>query len=105
MINWRTAEEKPNTIGKIYVLFQTGRIVDCFYKENGKILNCYNFETSVKKWCYESDLIKDAEGDVCECKKDYAYHCYKTSCGGVMSGIYNKNFCPFCGKKIKINRD
>ena len=47
--------------------------------------------------------VSDASDNVCEWRKIKGNSClFETSCGNV-SGMYRGfNFCPYCGKKIKV---
>ena len=45
--------------------------------------------------------------DVCEWKKDNMFEAVYRVCGGFSTTVYQKDFeyCPYCGKKIKIVGD
>ena len=63
-----------------------------------------------RKWDYGTvdkaiEIVKqdDISDDMCEWRKFNGNSClFKTSCGNI-SGMYRGfNFCPYCGKKIKV---
>ena len=111
MINWRIINDETKPNKKLFMLLKNGCIVHSYSTENKKFLNCNPVESStylnnVKKWCYESDLIKDAENDVCEYSYNYSQDRFEYSCGLVLPKVIgNPDYCSNCGKWLKRKCD
>ena len=71
--------------------------------ENKNCLCANNYEYETIKMLEEALENSKSAYDVCEWRKFKGNVClFETSCGNV-SGMYRGfNFCPYCGKKIKI---
>ena len=104
MINWRTADEKPRVGERILVLVSDkDKCIFLNYISDHSMV--YFSEKNIRKWCYESDLIKDAENDVCEYSYNYSQDRFEYSCGLVLPKVIgNPDYCSNCGKWLRRKR-
>ena len=74
--------------------------IKCYTKEY--LLRRNLQDQNKEQYSYMDEEVSD-DVDVCEWKKLNGNSClFETSCGNV-SGMYRGfNFCPYCGKKIKV---
>ena len=81
------------------------------YREIGTVegyknaIECYTREYTIRKSNIQYDKAIDEEvsDNMCEWRKfNGNSYLFETSCGNI-SGMYRGfNFCPYCGKKIKV---
>ena len=90
--------------------YDIDKVVKELYEERTEILLSNDYECEIINYCIDNfdkaiKIVKQdgISDDVCEWRKFNGNSClFKTSCGNI-SGMYRGfNFCPYCGKKIKV---
>ena len=90
--------------------YDIDKVAKELYEKRTEILLSNDYECEIINYCIDNfdkaiEIVKqdDISDDMCEWRKFNGSSClFETSCGNV-SGMYRGfNFCPYCGKKIKI---
>ena len=90
--------------------YDIDKVVEELYEERTEILLSNDYECEIINYCIDNfdkviEIIKqdDISDDMCEWRKFNGNSClFETSCSNV-SGMYRGfNFCPYCGKRIKV---
>ena len=90
--------------------YDIDKVVEELYEKRTEILLSNDYECKIINYCLDNfdkaiEIIKqdDISDDMCEWRKFNDSNClFETSCGNI-SGMYRGfNFCPYCGKKIKV---
>ena len=80
------------------------RLVD-YETKNGTVTEKYQHIKAIDVLNYAIEIVKqgDVSDDLCECRlfKDHKF-LHKTSCGNVFDMQKGFKYCPYCGKKIKV---
>ena len=97
-------------IKEMPIAYSVDKVVEELYKERTEILLSNDYECEIINYCIDNfdkaiKIVKqdDISNDTCEWRKFNGNSClFETSCGNI-SGMYRGfNFCPYCGKKIKV---
>ena len=90
--------------------YDINKVVNELYEKRTEILLSNDYECEIINYCIDNfdkaiKIVKqdDISDDMCEWRKFKDSNClFETSCGNI-SGMYRGfNFCPYCGKKIKV---
>ena len=90
--------------------YNIDKVVEELYEERTEILLSNDYECEIINYCIDNfdkaiKIVKHGSdaNDMCEWRKFNGNSClFETSCHNV-SGMYRGfNFCPYCGKKIKV---
>ena len=104
------AKEILTTIMEQPTAYDIDKVVEELYEKRTEILLSNDYECEIINYCIDNfdkaiEIIKqdDISDNMCEWRKLNGNGClFETSCGNV-SGMYRGfNFCPYCGKKIKV---
>lgn len=104
------AKEILTTIMEQPTAYDIDKVVEELYEKRTEILLSNDYECEIINYCIDNfdkaiKIVKqdDISDDMCEWRKFNGNSClFETSCGNV-SGMYRGfNFCPYCGKKIKV---
>ena len=104
---------KSIDIDTIPTAYDIDKVVEELYEKRTEILLSNDYECEIINYCIDNfdkaiEIVKqdDISDDMCEWRKFNGNSClFKTSCGNI-SGMYRGfNFCPYCGKKIKVVGD
>ena len=90
--------------------YDIDKVVKELYEKRTEILLSNDYECKIINYCIDNfdkaiKIVKhdDISDNMCEWRKFKDSNClFETSCGNI-SGMYRGfNFCPYCGKKIKV---
>ena len=86
--------------------YDIDKVIEELYEKRTEILLSNDYECEIINYCIDNfdkaiEIVK--QDDMCEWRKFNGNSClFETSCGNI-SGMYRGfNFCPYCGKKIKV---
>ena len=90
--------------------YDIDKVIEELYEKRTEILLSNDYECEIINYCIDNfdkaiKIVKqdDISDDMCEYRKINGNSClFETSCGNI-SGMYRGfNFCPYCGKRIKM---